>query len=133
MYIQFLTNYVDWAYFLVRLVFGLIFIAHGWPKVKNLKTTSQNFEAMGFKPGGFWGTVVALVEAIGGLAIIVGFYAQVAALLLAVNMLVAMFWKISRKQGLVGGFEFDLLLLVVALLLATGGAGIYSLDLMRVG
>ena len=128
MFIQSLTFYADWSYLLLRVVFGLIFVVHGWPKLKSLKTTAQHFEAMGFKPGNFWGTIVAVVETFGGLAIILGFNIQIAALLLAINMAVAALWKVKRGQGLIGGYEFDLTLLAIALFLATVGAGVYSLD-----
>lgn len=128
MFIQFLTYYSDWAYLALRLVIGLIFLAHGWPKLKSLKTNANHFEAMGFKTGQFWGTIVALIETIGGVALIIGLYAQVAAVLIVVDMLVASIWKIRRGQGLVGGYELDLILLLVTLLFATIGAGVYSLD-----
>lgn len=118
----------DWSLLGLRLVFGAIFIAHGWPKIKNLKANAQNFEMMGFKPGSFWGTIVAFVEFFGGLAIIMGLYAQIAGLLLAIDMAVSTLWKIKRGQKFIGGFELDLILFAVGLSLLTLGAGIYSLN-----
>jgi len=128
MFIQFLTYYAEWTYLILRVVLGLLFVAHGWPKLKSLKTNASHFEAMGFKPGNFWGTIVAVVETVGGLALILGLYTQVAAVLIAINMSVAAVWKGKRGQGFVGGYEFDLILLTVALVFATVGAGVYSLD-----
>ncbi|MEK9183802.1 MAG: DoxX family protein [Patescibacteria group bacterium] len=125
---QFLTLYADWAYLLLRLAFALVFIVHGWPKLKGLKENAKNFEAMGFKPGNLWGTIVALTETLGGLAIFFGFYTQLAALLIAINMLVAMLWKMKNKHGFAGGYELDLVLFTIALVFATVGAGLYSLD-----
>ena len=125
----YLSGFAAWAYLLLRLVFGLVFIVHGWPKLKSLKTTHKNFEAMGFKPGSLWGTVVALVEFFGGLAVFLGLLTSLAASLLVINMIVATVWKLSRKQGFVGGYEFDLLLVIVGLTLATIGPSGYSLDL----
>jgi putative oxidoreductase len=107
---------------------GIIFIAHGWPKFKNLKQNAENFAMMGFKPGAFWGTIVALVEFLGGLALIAGFLTQIAALLIAIDMLVAFLWKVKGRQKLVGGFELDLLLMSTALMIATIGSGMYGLD-----
>lgn len=118
----------NWALLVLRVVFGLIFVVHGWPKIKNLKMTAQNFSAMGFRPGGFWGPLVAVVEFFGGLALILGFYVQVVAALFVVQFLVINIWKIIKRQPFVGGFEFDLLLLAVALALLTLGAGAFSLD-----
>lgn len=112
----------------LRLAFGLIFIVHGWPKVKSVKMTAQHFEAMGFKPGRVWGTVVALLEFVGGIAIALGVLSQPAALCIAGIMLVALFWKIGKGQGLVGGYELDLILLAVAIALAILPSGMYSVD-----
>ncbi|MBI2024867.1 MAG: DoxX family protein [Candidatus Harrisonbacteria bacterium] len=124
-----LAIFSEWALLVLRFVFGAIFLAHGWPKLKNLKANSENFTMMGFKPGAFWGTIVALVETLGGVAIILGIAVQLAGILLAFNMLVATIWKITRGQKLVGGFELDLLLLSAGLVLATLGGGAYSLNL----
>ncbi len=118
----------DWALLLLRLVYAWIFLSHGWPKLKNLKTTAQNFEMMGFKPGIFWGTIVALAETFGGLAVILGLGTQYAGLVLAFNMLVATLWKLKNGQKLIGGLELDLALLVIGLILATLGGGSFSLD-----
>ena len=123
-----LAIFSDWALLLLRLVYGAIFLAHGWPKLKNLKTTAQNFEMMGFKPGAFWGTIVALAETFGGLAVILGIGTQYAGLVLAFNMLVATLWKLKNGQKLIGGFELDLSLLAIGLILATLDGGSFSLD-----
>jgi len=120
--------YGDWALLVLRLVFGCIFLVRGWPKLKGLKTTAQNFSAMGFKPGAFWGPLVALVEFFGGLAVIFGFLVPQAALLFAVGLAAIIIWKFIRRQLLVGNVEFDLLLLAAALVLLAHGGGAYSLD-----
>lgn len=117
----------DISMLLLRLALGLIFIVHGWPKVKNMKMTAHHFESMGFKPGNLWGTVVALVEFFGGIAVFFGFFAPIGALGIAMNMLVALFWKIGKGQGLIGGFELDLILLAAALAIVFMGSGAYSI------
>ena len=117
----------DWALLVLRVVFGLVFIVHGWSKIKDLKINAAGFEAMGFKPGMFWGTIVAVLEFVGGLLIVAGLLTQVVALLLAVQMAVAIL-KVNLKRGFVGGYEFDLLLLAAGLLLAAVGGGDRSLD-----
>lgn len=126
--IQLFFIFSDWAILLLRLALGLIFVAHGWPKIKDLKTTQTNFDGMGFKPGKFWGTLVALAEFVGGLLIFFGLFTQIAALVLVVEFIVIMIWKLRMKQKLVGGYELDLILLTALLVLAAGGSSLYALD-----
>ena len=126
--ITYLFNFADWGVLLLRVVFGLIFLLHGWMKIKNLKNTQEWFSSIGFKPGGFWGTLVMLVETVGGLLMIVGLLTQITALFLAAVMVVATLWKIRNGQGLINGYELDLILLVVALAFLVNAGGLYSLD-----
>lgn len=116
----------DWTLLFLRLVIAAIFLAHGLPKIKNLKQNAQNFAGMGFKPGVFWGTIVAFVEVFGGLAVLLGVYVQFAGILLAINMLVATLWKKKQGMKLVNGYELDLMLLTASLVLATIGPGVYG-------
>ncbi|MDO8424272.1 MAG: DoxX family protein [bacterium] len=116
------------ALLLARVFYGALFVIHGWPKIKDLAQNAKNFESMGFRPGLFWGTVVALLEFFGGLAIIAGLFTQILGLLLAIEMIVATVWKIRKKQKFVGGYELDLALVFIGLALATLGGGIYAID-----
>mgnify|MGYP001607227807 FL=1 len=119
--------YKDLALLLLRLVIAGIFLAHGWPKLKNLKTTMANFNIMGFKPGWLWGTYVALLETVGALMLILGVGTQIVALLLAGQMAVAAIWQKRQGKGLIGGYELDLLLVAASLALATSGGGMFAL------
>ncbi len=126
--ITLLSGFSDYYLVIARLIIGAIFLAHGWPKLRNLPVTWQNFSMMGFKPGMFWGTIVAFVEVFGSLALILGFNAQLAAFLLAINITVAALWKMRRGQKLVGGYELEIAILATLLLIASFGAGTYALD-----
>jgi putative oxidoreductase len=73
--------------------------------------------------------VVAIVELLGGLALIAGLVTRVAAVALAIVMLGAItmvHW--SAGYFLPNGFEFALLLLVLNAALAIAGGGEYSVD-----
>ena|SRR3989344_7052404 len=126
--INLLLPFGDYGLLVLRLMVAAIFAAHGWPKLKNLKTTQQNFGMMGFKPGWLWGTVVALLESAGSVLLIIGLGTQLLAFLLAIQMLVATVWKIKTGNKFVSGYELDLLLVACLLALATSGGGALSLD-----
>ncbi len=121
----------EWAIVLLRIVLGVIFVVHGVPKLKNFKGTAAWLGSSGFKPGWLWAAVVSVAEAVGGICIAVGFYAPIAALVLVVNMIVALFFKISKKAPFTSmqatGWEFDLLLIAALLLLATLGSGSWAI------
>jgi putative oxidoreductase len=76
-----------------------------------------------------WAWVVGLVEFFGGLALILGVLTRYAALLLAVNMLVAIV-TVHLPHGffLPRGYEFALSLLGANAALLLGGAGALTLD-----
>ena len=125
--IPFLFIYSNWALLLLRVVLGLILLAHGLPKVKNLRQTADYFSSMKFRPGIFWAGLVAGVEIIGGAAIILGFFAQFFASLVLLQFAVILL-IVKRKAGFKGGIEFDLIIAATAFMIATSGAGPYSLD-----
>jgi putative oxidoreductase len=116
----------NWGITILRIIFGVIFIKHGWPKIKSLKDTAKSFSEMGFKPGIFWGTIVALLEFVGGWFLIFGLLTQIVSLLLALQFLVILF-TLKRKSSF-KDYEYDLLILAVALALMVLGGGNLSLD-----
>lgn len=122
-----LLVFADWALLALRLMVAWVFLAHGWPKLRNLKTNAENFGMMGFKPGWLWGTIVALVENAGSALLILGIGTQVVGVLMAGEMLVAAIWKKKQGMGLVNGYELDILLAAAALVLATRGGGALTL------
>jgi putative oxidoreductase len=117
-----------WAYLILRVAVGAVLVSHGLPKLKDLKKNAQNFAMMGFKPGAFWGTIIALLESVGGLLLILGWFSQLIGLLVAIEFATVVIWRIKNGQKLVGGFELDLLMAVTGIVLATSGGGYYALD-----
>ena len=118
----------SWTDFALRITLAVIFILHGLPKLKNLENTGKNFEVMGFRPGKFWGTLVALLESVGGALLLIGAGTQILGILFAIEMIVTTAWKIRRGEKLVGGYEFDLILLAASLIMVTSGGGVFGLD-----
>lgn len=125
--IQPLLPFYDWAILALRIVLGVILLAHGLPKLKNFSGTTQWFLSVGFKPATFWTGIAIAVEVLGGVLLIAGLFTQIVAALCVVQFLVALL-KVKRTKGLVGGYELDLLIVAVAVLLMTSGAGSMSVD-----
>ena len=117
----------QYAFLLLRVAVGVVFLVHGIPKIRDLAKTAQGFEAMGFRPGRLWGTFIALLEVVGGALLIVGLFVQPLGAIFALEMLVAIV-KVRRNAGFVGGWEFEGLLLVASLALLILGGGQLSLE-----
>lgn len=124
-----LFTYEQIAPFLLRVILALIFLGNGYSKLfKTWPETSTFFAEHGLKPGGFWTSFIGILEIVLGIAFVLGFLIQPASFIVAILMLGAII-KIKRKEGFLGGCDFELLILVIALSLLFLGPGILSLDL----
>ena len=115
----------------LRIGLAVVFIVHGYPKIfkkESFLGTAQFFNSINIKPGKFWAAFVGIVEFFGGILLFAGLFTQIIALFFVADMLVAI-WKVKFKMGFKDGYEFDLMLLLMALSLVVLGPGAYSLDL----
>ncbi|MFY4774101.1 DoxX family protein [Metabacillus sp. RGM 3146] len=121
---------------LIRLVIGLSFVGHGSQKLfgsfggHGIEGTGGFFESIGIKPGKTMALMAGLSELVGGLLFALGFLTPLGALAIIVTMLIAIV-KVHGANGFwvtQNGYEFNLVLIVVALGVALIGAGQYSLD-----
>lgn len=121
----------DLVLLLARLVIGIVFIAHGMQKFVQwgISGTTESFAGMDIPAPGLSAWVAALIETLGGAALLLGLALPVAGVLLALNMLGALV-LVHLGQGFFsseGGYEYTLVLAVVALALGFNG-GRFALD-----
>ena len=105
---------LDWILLFSRVVLAMVMIYYGWPKIRDLRSNANDFVQMGFKPGMFWGTLIAGVEFFGGIAILLGYYAELAAALFAFQMMVGMFWKLKIRKAF-SDYSYDIQLFALSL------------------
>ncbi len=119
-------HHPDAGILFMRIAVGSIFLVHGIQKLQNLDQVVGFFAMLGL--GAFWAYLVAVVETLGGLALLLGAFTRYAAVLLAAVSLVA-FLKVHWENGFLvgnGGYEFVLVLFLSAIALFLSGSGRYS-------
>jgi putative oxidoreductase len=112
----------------LRLALGIIFFSHGYPKLAYQGGGLQGFFLQHGLPG-YFVFISGVLEVFGCLLLVLGLFTRAAALLLAIEMAVAI-WKVHSAGGYlaVHNYEFPLTVLTTCFALATVGAGTISLD-----
>jgi putative oxidoreductase len=118
-----LASIGGWILLALRVLMGVIFLYHGFPKIRDLKQNAENFNQMGFKPGILWGTWIAFLEVFGGILLILGAFTAIFAMLFGFQMLVGAIWKATATDKKFADWSHDLLILGVALMLLSFGPG----------
>lgn len=120
-----------WGVAFLRLVVGIVFLAHGAQKLFVFGIAGvAGFMGQGGIPFPMLAAiVVTAVEFLGGLALMLGLFTRWAAIPLAIDMLVAIL-VVHLKAGffLPNGYEFAFTLLGATLALALLGSGEASVD-----
>ena len=87
---DFMKQYKDETYALLRIVSGFLFIFHGIPKMSAIMAGTANWMTM----------IVGPIEVIGGLMIVVGLYTSAAAFLSS-GLMAGAYWLIHfSKMGI---------------------------------
>lgn len=119
----------------VRVIAGIIMFAHGLQKLIQVGPGNfggQVLAGLGVPLPVFMGYVVTLVELVGGLLLIVGLFSRLAALLLTIDLVVAILLvkvNVGFLSGSSGtGAELDLALIAGFLVILFAGPGRLSVD-----
>jgi len=123
---------------LARFLLALMFVLAGFSKFAGLAGTAGYIASKGLPMPMLLAVVTAIVEVVGGIALIVGFQARIAALVLAVFTILASllfhnFWAMPADQAFVNQLMFMKNLAVAGglLFVFSLGAGPASLDARR--
>jgi putative oxidoreductase len=116
----------------LRVIVGFLFAAHGWQKFNEftIAGTQASFAKMGVPAAEIAAPLVATLELVGGIGLILGVLTRVFGVLLAVDMLGALF-LVHAPAGVyaaAGGYELVLILATAAFAVALTGAGRLSVD-----
>lgn len=120
----------------IRFAAGLLLMGHGAQKLvgvgggPGLEVWTANVGKMGFRPAPLWAALSVGAEFIGGIALAIGLFTPLVAALLVGQLFVAIV-KVHWPKGLWvqgGGYEYALLLALIAAAVGVGGPGRYSVD-----
>lgn len=121
-----------------RILIALLFIPAGWGKLTGFSGTVGYIASVGLPLPTVAAVVALLVELLGGFALLAGYQARAAALVLAVFTLFASvffhaFWSVPADQAFVTQLLFFKNIAIIGGLLSivANGAGQWSLDARR--
>ena len=129
----------DWALLFARIALAWIFIYYGAGKLfgsfngPGIHGTALYFsQTADLHPGGLFAVIGGLIEFGGGVALALGFFSRLAGLALFGDMVMAMItvtWATGiNSQTTPPGYQLNLALGVLALVVALLGSGRFSLD-----
>lgn len=133
-----MTDAVSAGLLIIRVVVGVMFVAHGVKHLLGREKTTAWFSWLGFRAPGFQWFASTATEIGAGILLVLGLLTGAAAAGIIGVMAVA-FWTVHREAGFfitafmkdgidVEGYEYVAVLAFAALGIAVTGAGEFSLD-----
>lgn len=119
---------------ILRLALGIVFLAHGLPKLKNPAELTGLLTKLGIPAAPLLAWLVALLETAGAVLLILGLATRIIALGLVIDMMVAIVTvkrsmaKSPFTSGMSAGWDFELMLLATALAVVFLGSGPLGID-----
>src|SRR5437867_2909425 len=126
-------NYQELALFIIRILLGTTFMAHGSQKVfgffsgSGLSGFAQYITSLGVHH--FLAYTAAFFEFFGGFFLFFGIAAEIGALMV-IPVMIGAIYLVHGPHGFFsqnGGYEYPLNLIVCALVIIIGGPGIFAL------
>jgi putative oxidoreductase len=126
---------VDLASLILRITLGVIMVSHGIPKIKKRNVLGKKWnDHYGVPKATVW--LTGILQIVGGLALIVGLFTSLTALILSLDMLVALFICIFNSHHREPfnsvtpekGWDVNLLLVGSLIAVILLGGGRWSLD-----
>ena len=129
---RYLDRLQPFVLFVLRVVLGVILIAHGYPKVfgGGFQHHMEFVSKIGLP---HWMAYFSTgAEFFGGIGILIGLFTRCFSIAVLIEMLVIIF-KVELHHGLKGGYELPMAIGTMAFVLIFFGAGPISLDAVRGG
>jgi putative oxidoreductase len=116
----------DLALLVVRLILGAVLLSHGIPKITGWEGMHGFFASAGVALPTVSLAFALLAEVGGGILILLGLWIEVAAVLVMVDMVGAIFFVVKGSAFDLGKGGIELIIFSLALALLLAGAGRYS-------
>jgi putative oxidoreductase len=127
---------MDTAMLILRVVVGLLFVGHGTQKLfgwfggHGIEGTTGFLHSLGYRPARRHAVAAGATETIAGALLVIGLATPLAAAAVIGVMVNAIATVHGTKGPWVteGGYEYNVVLIAAAVVLAIGGAGAWSAD-----
>ena|SRR5919107_2227468 len=125
--------YAPYIALLARVWLGVNMIIHGYPKIRNMKKTSEQMkQALGIPVIATY--IATILEFFGGIFLIIGLIVPIVALFFAIFMVANIIMKKTKMKATYialpdkPSYEIDVTYLIISIILVVLGGGTLSVD-----